>query len=560
MPGRAVLSLLHREVRGLHEAAYILAFFTLASQLCALFRDRMLAHIFGAGQTLDVFYAAFRIPDVMYAVLASLVSLFVLIPFLESARRDGDDAVRVFLSDIFTFFSGALLLAGAGAFVCAPQITAYLYPGFSPAMHETLVPMVRILLLQPLLLGTSNLFAAYVQIRGRFFLYAIAPILYNVGIILGILFLYPLLGPVGLAWGVVLGAVLHVGVQTPFMVSERALPHLRIPDWTRILTVIRVSIPRTITLSAQQIVVLILISLASRFASGSVSAFSFAWNLQAVPLALIGASYSVAAFPKLARLFGEGEIDKYRDLIISAARQIIFWGLPATVLVVVLRAQLVRVVLGSGAFNWDATMLTGAILALLVVSLVAQGLVVLLVRACYAAGKTSVPLMLNVSCSVFTVLCAYVLLNLAHTHTLDLGWFASLMRAGGVQGTEALLIAAAYSIGSVVNAVSLFIYFERTLHSILLSLILTLVEGVIAAAAAGVVAYGGLNTLVHYLDTSTAFGLFLQGAGAGILGMLAWFLALVALGSHDLETAWEALHRKFTRSRLGAVRGSIEVV
>ena len=558
MNGRGVFTLLTREIRGLHEAAYILAFFTFGSQIFALLRDRLLAHTFGAGETLDVFYAAFRIPDVMYAVLASLVSLFVLIPFIEHARRDGEEAVQSFLSSMLSFFSGALLVLGLLAFVFAPQLATLLYPGFSSDMHDTLVPMIRILLVQPLLLGVSNLFAAYVQIRGRFLLYAVAPILYNLGIIVGILVLYPWLGASGLAWGVVLGAALHVGIQVPFILSEHVMPRFRVPEWRTVLEVVRVSVPRTITLSSQQIVLLLLISLMTLFAAGSVSSFSFAWNLQAVPLALIGVSYSVAAFPKLARLFGAGEIASYRDIVISAARQIIFWGIPVTVLVVVLRAQIVRVVLGSGAFDWDATMLTGAILALLVASLVAQGLVVLLVRACYAAGKTLVPLVINVGSAVVTVLCAYLLVHFAGTGKIDLTSFAELMRVGGVHGGEALLVAAAYSIGSFFNALLLFVYFEITLHGVMRTIARTFADAVVASLVAGVVAYGGLNTLDDYVGTTTVLGIFLQGLGAGVLGWIAWFLSLVTLGSHDLEVAWEALHRKYTRSNVGAARGSID--
>lgn len=558
MAGRAVFSLLHREVRGLHEAAYILVFFTLGSQLFALVRDRFLAHTFGAGETLDVYYAAFRIPDVLYAVLASLVSLFVLIPFLDEARRRGEPAVRDLLSYLFSFFSGALILVGAVALIFTPELVSILYGGFSPAQQSLLVPMVRILLLQPLFLGVSNLFAAYVQIQGRFVLYAVAPILYNIGIIIGITLLYPSMGPIGLAWGVVLGALLHVGIQTPYIISHGVFPRFRMPDWHMVGAVVRISIPRTITLSAQQFVMLALISLTAFFAAGSVSSFSFAWNLQAVPLALIGASYSVAAFPKLAQLFGLGEYDRYRDLIVSAARQIIFWALPTTVLVVVLRAQIVRVILGTGAFDWDATMLTGALLALLVASLVAQGLVVLLVRACYAAGKTAVPLILNTASAALTVILAYLLVSFAETGLFNLPEFSGLMRVEGVAGTEALLIAGAYSLGSLVNVLLLLGYFERTLHRVVRMLLRTFIESLAASLIAGVVAYGALNMLVAYIDISTLPGIFLQGLGAGILGWCAWFLALVTFGSDDLAAAWEAFHKRYTKSRVVATRGSIE--
>ena len=495
MNPKRVIDLLHTEIRGLHEAAYLLAFFTLGSQVFALVRDRLLAHTFGAGETLDVFYAAFRIPDTLYAFLASLVSLFVLIPFIEAAQKKGKESLHDFLSNMFSFFSVSLIVLSALAWFFVPSIVAALYKGFTPEMHSELVVMVRILLFQPLLLGVSNLFAAYVQVRGRFLLYAVAPILYNVGIIVGILFLYPIFDTAGLALGVVLGAVLHLGIQTPYVLQNGMLPRLKKPDWGEVFEVVRISIPRTVTLSTQQIVVLVMVSLASLYASGSVTSFSFAWNLQAVPLAIIGVSYSVAAFPKLAHLYAHKDYKEYKKLILVAMRQILFWALPTTVFFVVFRAHIVRLILGSGQFDWAETRMTAAILALFVVSLVAQGCMVLLVRACYAAGKTMVPLVINVTSMVFTIVLAFGLLLLVSTHAIDLSVLGDLMRVEGVLSTEVLLIAVAYTLGAMCNALLLLWYFERTYSPFISGLWTTFWHSLIASLFAGFGAYMTLSLL-----------------------------------------------------------------
>jgi putative peptidoglycan lipid II flippase len=560
MKAPGVFTVLHRKIRGLHEAAYLLAFFTFGSQLFALARDRLLAHTFGAGETLDLFYAAFRIPDTLYAVLASMVSLFVLIPFLESAERESEGATRDFLSNMFTFFTGALaLVAGLCAFF-APYLLVHMYPGFSAEAQESLVGMVRILLFQPILLGVSNLCAAYVQVRGRFVLYAVAPILYNLGIIVGILVLYPMVGTYGLAWGVVLGAVLHLSIQLPFLVEKGMTPRLVWPRWRQVRQVVAVSIPRTITLSAQQFVMLALVSLASFYGVGSIAGFTLAFNLQAVPLALIGASYSVAAFPRLARLYSKGEKEEYLDVVRTATRQIIFWALPALVLVIVLRAHIVRVILGSGAFDWDATMQTSALLALLVVSLVAQGLIVLLVRACYAAGRTWAPLVLNVGSSLATVGLAFLLLHLADIGTINLASFSSLMRVSGVEGSEVLLIAVAYSGGAFINMALLLMYFERKADSFVRSLIRTTWQSLVSSLVGGVGAYLALQTLSVMVSLHTGFGIFIQGAGAGVIGLVLWGLVLAVLESEDAYDAWAGIHKKITATRLRRARGSIEGV
>lgn len=559
MSPRRVVGLLHKEIRGLHEAAYLLAFFTFGSQLFALVRDRLLAHQFGTGETLDVFYAAFRIPDTMYALLASTVSLFVLIPFLESAEREGERKLHEFLSNMFSFFSFSLIIFGGVAWVLAPNIVQVLYGNFSPSLQIELVSVIRVLLFQPLLLGISNLFAAYVQIQGRFLLYAIAPILYNIGIIFGILFLYPFLGTTGLAWGVVVGALLHLGVQTPFMIANNMVPKYRVPDWREVFTVVRISIPRTITLSAQQIVVLIMVSLASRYAAGSVSSFTFAWNLQAVPLAIIGVSYSVAAFPKLSRLFGKGEIDEYSKLIIVASRQIIFWALPTIVFFIVLRAQIVRIVLGSGEFNWQATKMTAAILALLTLSLVAQSLMVLLVRACYAAGKTKIPLIITLSSSIFTVLLAYLFLHFSQTEHVPLVGLAKLMRVEGVLSSEILLIAMAYTIGALLNMVLLLGYFEKTYPHFLRALQATTLQALVASLVAGYGTYIALNLLTVLVSQDTFFGILKQGFVAGVVGGCLWSATLVALGNTDIVAAWTTVQKRLTKARFQDVRGPIDV-
>ncbi len=560
MSPKSVIDMLHREIRGLHEAAYLLAFFTLGSQIFALFRDRLLAHQFGAGETLDIFYAAFRIPDTMYALVASMVSLFVLIPFMESASTKGKEELRSFLSNIFSFFSIVLLTFGGMAFLLAPQIVEFFYKGFSIAVQADMVPVVRILLLQPFFLGISNLFAAYVQIRGRFIIYAIAPILYNIGIIIGVIFFAPIFGVKGLAMGVVLGAVLHLGVQTPFIILNRMTPKFVIPNWKKVFEVVLVSMPRTVTLSSQQIVMLVMISLVSFYAEGSVSSFSFAWNLQAVPLAIIGSSYSVAAFPKLARLFGRKEFGEYKKLILVASRQIIFWSLPAVVFIIVLRAQIVRVVLGTGKFDWNATRMTAAILAILVISLLAQGLIVLLVRACYAAGKTMVPLVINITSSLFTVSMSFFMLFLVRRGVFGLCMLEKIMRVDNIQNIsgEVLLIALVYSMGAILNATLLLIYFEKKYKHFMKGIFTTLWQSLLSSLIAGFGVYLVLNLTAEFLSKETFFGVLAHGAVAGFIGVCVWAVALIAFGNKDIVAAWMAFHEKFFKDEAHEVIGSIE--
>ncbi len=215
-----------------------------------------------------------------------------------------------------------------------PHLVPYLLPGFA---HDPSLPMLvtasRIMLLSPILLGISNFLASVTQMYNRFLIYAISPLLYNLGIIIGIVFFYPYFGFYGLTAGVILGALMHMTLQIPFVASRGLLPRFVFPiDWREVREVVLVSFPRTLTLSANEIAEFFLIAFATLMGAGAVSIFNFSFNLQSVPLAIIGVSYSSAAFPTLAKLFESGDIKRYVDYMATSARHIIFWAMPVTVL------------------------------------------------------------------------------------------------------------------------------------------------------------------------------------------------------------------------------------
>jgi putative peptidoglycan lipid II flippase len=155
---RKVFQLVYKEVRGLHQAAYVLGLFTFGSQILALVRDRMLAHEFGAGMELDLYYAAFRIPDLMYVLFASTLSVYVLIPFVASRIKGTDSSeAQHMLSQIFSVFLISYTILAAVMWLFAPMVLPLMFPGMVENM-DSLVSVMRILLLQPLLLGASSLF------------------------------------------------------------------------------------------------------------------------------------------------------------------------------------------------------------------------------------------------------------------------------------------------------------------------------------------------------------------------------------------------------------------
>jgi putative peptidoglycan lipid II flippase len=542
-------SFIGKEIRGLHEAAYLLASFALLSSLLALVRDRLLALTFGAGHSLDVYYAAFRIPDFLFASVGSLVSASVLLPYFIDRFSKSKEEGSSFSDAMFTVFFGTIVLVSVVVCVFAPRIVPWIMPGFAhdPYLPQLILSM-RIMLLSPIFLGLSNLFSSLTQMHHRFLVYAASPVVYNLGIIAGVLLFYPFFGIPGLAIGVAIGAFLHMAIQLPFLTHEKLVPHLSFHiDWKSIRKICYTSLPRTLTLSANEFAEFVLISFASLLSVGSISVFNFAFNIQSVPLALIGASYSSAIFPTLSKLYYDKNIKEYLEKMIAAARHIIFWSMPIMVLFIVLRAQIVRVILGAGKFDWADTRLTAALLALFVVSTIGQSLIVLFVKAFYAEGKTTKPLLINVISATVIIILGYLGIHYYYHVPLFRYFIEDILRVDGQTGTSVLMLALAYSIGTILNAILHWIVFERTYPGFTRPVLSTMFHSFVASVITGYVAFQGLH-LFSFFPQSKVWGIFMQGFCAGILGLIVGVVILILLKNKELQEVWKALHSKIWKA------------
>jgi putative peptidoglycan lipid II flippase len=542
------LSAVGREVRGMHEAAYLLAGFALLSQILALLRDRILAAQFGAGHTLDLYYAAFRIPDFLFATVASLLSLYALLPVLTRLEQKDPGYLIAFLRDtLWVFFAGMAAIA-AVLFLFVPELVHLVAPGIAvdPQSSAQLILLIRILLLQPILLGGSNTLAALTQLRHRFILYSISPLLYNIGIIIGAVFLYPRIGIAGLGWGVVLGAFLHMMLQVPFFFSEPRTVKMPFALMMKSFwEVLALSIPRTLALAAGQISLLAIVSIASFLSAGSIAIFTFGYNLQAVPLTIIGVSYSVAAFPTLARLFAAGKKEEFTKYIEAALRHIIFWSVPATVFVIVLRAQLVRVILGAGNFNWSDTRLVAAALSLFILSLAAQSISMLIARAYYAVGNTKKPLYYGAVDVAVSVGSAIGFVALFHSSPFMRDFIEATLRVSDIPGTTVLMLALGYACGSIAECVVSFFFFCKD-FSLSASRLLNLLFQTFSAAIIGASAtYFILASTGATGTVNTTFGLVGQGLLSGLIGIGITVGLLHLLKNPELAEALNAFNRYF---------------
>lgn len=512
-------------------AAALVAFFSLVSRLLGVFRDRILAGEFGAGDTLDVYYAAFRIPDLIFnlLVLGALSAGFIPVftALIKQAKKeaitseDNQEAWLLVNNIINLLIIGLIVLCTVGI-IFAPWLMRIITPGFSQEKMDLTVSLTRIMFLSPIFLGLSSVLAGVLQSFRNFFIYSLAPIFYNIGIIIGALFLVPRYGIYGLAFGVILGALMHLAVQLPSVFSY-GFRYRWTFDWKEfhVRRIFRMMIPRTMSLAIAQIDLIISTAIASTLMSGSLAIFNFANNLQAFPIGIFGISFATAAFPTLSAQVKNNE--KFVENFSSTVRKILFFIIPATILFVTLRAQIIRVVLGSGKFDWEDTVLTMSTLGYFSISLFAQAIIPLLVRMFYARGDSRRPFYIGLV-SVAT--------------DIILGW--TLSRFMGVAG-----IALGFSVANIVNFVLLWAVLRRQIGNMdELKILFSTVKFILASAACGLAVQLSKLAVWPFVDMNKFSGVIIQGAAAGLAGITAYIFFSWLLRSEEFFSFYNSFRRR----------------
>ncbi len=400
--------LFHRQTEHVTSAAIVLGVASLVSRLVGLWRDRLLASHFGAGSALDVYYAAFRWPDAVYNLLivGALAAGFIPI-FTECLEQEGEASAARLAGRVLSLTALTMMVVSVMLILGAGLIVPATVSGFSPTQIAETVMLTRIMALSPFLLGLSAIMGGVLQATKRFIAFALAPMLYNFGIILGILCLAPKWGIRGVALGVVLGTGFHLLAQTLSVLRTHALafdlPTYREPRLRRMLSLMG---PRTAGLAITQLNLIVLLVLASSLSDGSVSVLAFANNVQSVPLGLVGISFAVAALPALAQAAARHDTRETTRLVTTVARQVLVLVIPMAAWLILLRAQVVRLLFGQGAFDWNDTIRTARLVGWFAVSLPAQALVPLLARVWYAQQNTWIPFGIGVLAEIVNVSAA----------------------------------------------------------------------------------------------------------------------------------------------------------
>ena len=347
-----------------------------------------------AGQ-LDAFFAAFRIPDFLFQLVAAGALSSAMIPIIAGLLANDEEARawRV-VSSVTTLMLGTLAILAAVVLLLAPGLVATITPGFDAQELALTTELTRIMVLAPLFLAAGAVATSVLNARGRFGAAAMAPLAYNLGIIGGALFLVPVFGVAGLAIGVVLGAAGHLLVQVPTMrrIGARIRPRMDLGDPQARRTLVLMA-PRALGLGATQIVFLVMTSLASALPTGSISIFNFAFAILQIPIGVIGVPLGVVLLPSLSRQAATGGMDAFRHLLVRGLSTLGYVMIAITGLGIALSHDVVQLLFGFVGVGQTALDETGTTLAIFLVGLTAHSLIAVLARAFYALQDTATPVL-----------------------------------------------------------------------------------------------------------------------------------------------------------------------
>jgi putative peptidoglycan lipid II flippase len=498
-------------------AAVILGATGLLSNILGLWRERVIAGTFGASHMTDAFYASFRLPDMIFnlLILGALSSAFIPV-FVEKITEKKKDEANELASSFLNFITLAAGFFAVIIFILAPKLVPFLLPGFfnrpeaNIDIFNVTVNLTRMMMVSPILFSISGVFGGILNSYKRFVAYSMAPLIYNLSIILAAIFLTPKFQtPVyALAIGVIIGAVFHVLIQLPSVISTgfRWKPTLNFRGG-QIGRIIKLMLPRTISIGVGQINLFVDTIIASFFVGG-ITVLNFANDIQTAPTVIFGIAIATAIFPVLSEARTKNNMAEFMKSFSWSARRILYFTIPATIGLIVLRAQVIRLVFGVGNFSWDNTYWTTKALLFFAVGLVAQGLIPLLLKAFYAIQDTRTPLYISLA---VVVINAVLSVSLPFIAPLGLG----------VAG-----IALAFSIAGIVNAIALFVALHNKVgaldpdHKIFESTARLIVASIIM----GFVAHYSLYLFDPLVNTLSVVGLFLQTMGAITLGAITYFL------------------------------------
>lgn len=533
------LGILLKRQTNILSAALILMITVVLSQFLGLVRQRLLVSIFGASNSLGVYLAASRLPDFVFqiTIAAALSSAFIPV-FTDLLSKGKEQEANKMASTLLTIGFIVFFILSILLFIFAPLLLQLLNLGSGFTVHDMnlMVSLTRIIIVGELFFLIGTFFSALLQSHNHFFIPGIAAALYNFGIILGILFLSKKFGIYSPAYGVILGAIIFVIAQIPLAirVGFKYRPTFSFKT-LGVFEVSKLIWPRATSILIFQLGLIITVSLISFLPSSGRNyvIFDYAQTLSFAPIVLFGQSIAQAAFPVLAR--EKDRLNDFRITFLTSFNQLFYLVLPISVIFLILRIPIVRLVYGAAQFDWQATLLTGRTLAFFTISIFAQALVYLVSRGFYALHDTRTPLLVGAFSTLLMVLfSAYLILFWNSAFSLTILHFTFSILPKGVEG-----IALAYSVSSLVNLLILMFFLDKKIGKLFSEsgYILSQLKIILCVVCMGFALYIPIRLLDQLVfDTTKTVGLVLltgisSFAGLGLYFFLTWFFNVKEAGT-----------------------------
>lgn len=531
-------------------AAAIIMLMVVASRVLGLIRQRTLAHFFTPDE-LSLFFAGFRLPDLVFEVLVFGTFSAALIPVFTKVLKKGMGRTWEIASYVTNLGFIVFALISAGVIIFSGNLYGVLAPGFSPQETQVVASLARILFLAQGFFVISYVITAVLESSRRFLVPAIAPLFYNIGIILGTVFLSSSYGLYGPAFGVVIGAALYLLVQLPLAIKlgYRLIAKIKITKDVREIG--KLALPRIIEVSFLQIEKTVELFLASLISTAAYAYYTFGNTIQLLPVGLFGLSIAKAALPTLARQSDNPE--EFKKTLFGTLYQIVFLVLPVATVLIVLRIPVVRLIYGTDIFSWEATVQTGLVVSAFALGVVFQSVIALLARGFYAMHDTKTPVAISLVTISLTIIADFYL----------------IMRLN----LPAWGLAAAFSIGAFFQALALFVFINKKIGDrFSLKTLTPVAKSIVASVSSGLVMYFILKVFDRsvwikrlsflgkleasktiefekfVLDTRYTLNLFVLTVVVGSIGIIVYLVVSILLKSKEVWYFFNLLARLVKRN------------
>lgn len=511
-------------------ATLLIAFFSILSKILGLGRWMVFSNRLGASQESDIYVAAFRLPDLLFnlLILGTLSAAFIPV-FVGYLGRDKKQAMEI-ASTIFNITLLAMGFLGLVGFLLAPLLVQVLVPGFDEAAKSHTLALTRILMLSPVLFALSSVLTSILHSYKRFLAASIAPLFYNLSIIAGIVFLFPRYGLAGIVWAGIAGAFLHFAVQLrPALASGfRPFEYFR-ASHAGVRKIARLFLPRVFGIELGQISLLAASVIGSGLAAGSITSYYYAFDLYTVPVGIFAVPFAIASFPYLSEFFAKKDTEGMRKFFSETVVQIMFLIIPISVIFLLLRAQIVRLIFGAGgntSFSFADTRLTAQALGFFALSLFAQSLVPLLARVFYAMQNTVIPVVSGLAAAAVHVGLAILFTRFGQADTMAL----------------------AFSIAIILHMTIMLAILHRRLGGLDDDFVIVRVLKIsVASILMGTTTYLTLYAVAPFVDMTTYLGVLTQALAAISIALITYFIAGFAVNLPETKKVLIVLRNWFTK-------------